>query len=101
VPTFGICLGHPVARLATGARTVKMSSVTTERTTPVIDLDTGRVFISSQNTEFAVDEATLRRTCGPRTARCSEARCRASRSPTGRRFQLPGTPRGESRSTRS
>jgi len=59
VPTFGICLGHQLLGLATGARTVKMKFGHHGANHPVIDLDTGRVFISSQNHGFAVDEATL------------------------------------------
>jgi len=59
VPTFGICLGHQLLGLAVGARTVKMKFGHHGANHPVIDLDTGRVFISSQNHGFAVDEATL------------------------------------------
>lgn len=59
VPTFGICLGHQLLGLATGARTVKMKFGHHGANHPVIDLDSGRVMISSQNHGFAVDEATL------------------------------------------
>jgi carbamoyl-phosphate synthase small subunit len=59
VPTFGICLGHQLLGLAMGARTVKMKFGHHGANHPVIELDTGRVFISSQNHGFAVDEATL------------------------------------------
>ena len=59
VPTFGICLGHQLLGLAVGARTVKMKFGHHGANHPVIDLDTSRVFISSQNHGFAVDEATL------------------------------------------
>jgi carbamoyl-phosphate synthase small subunit len=59
VPTFGICLGHQLLGLAVGARTVKMKFGHHGANHPVIDLETGRVFISSQNHGFAVDEATL------------------------------------------
>jgi carbamoyl-phosphate synthase small subunit len=59
VPTFGICLGHQLLGLAMGARTVKMKFGHHGANHPVIDLDGGRVFISSQNHGFAVDEATL------------------------------------------
>jgi carbamoyl-phosphate synthase small subunit len=59
VPIFGICLGHQLLGLATGARTVKMKFGHHGANHPVIDLDTGRVFISSQNHGFAVDEASL------------------------------------------
>ena len=59
IPTFGICLGHQLLGLAAGARTIKMKFGHHGANHPVIDLDSGRVMISSQNHGFAVDEATL------------------------------------------
>ena len=59
VPLFGICLGHQLLGLATGARTAKMKFGHHGANHPVIEIDSGRVFISSQNHGFAVDEATL------------------------------------------
>jgi carbamoyl-phosphate synthase small subunit len=59
VPTFGICLGHQLLGLASGARTVKMKFGHHGANHPVQDLDTGRVMITSQNHGFAVDAATL------------------------------------------
>jgi carbamoyl-phosphate synthase small subunit len=59
VPTFGICLGHQLLGLSVGAKTIKMKFGHHGANHPVIDLETGRVMISSQNHGFAVDEATL------------------------------------------
>ena len=64
IPTFGICLGHQLMGLASGARTVKMKFGHHGANHPVQDLETGRVMITSQNHGFAVDSATL-----PPTAR--------------------------------
>jgi carbamoyl-phosphate synthase small subunit len=59
VPVFGICLGHQLLGLASGARTVKMKFGHHGANHPVLDLDSGRVLITSQNHGFAVDEASL------------------------------------------
>ena len=59
MPLFGICLGHQLLGLASGARTVKMKFGHHGGNHPVLDLDSGQVMISSQNHGFAVDEATL------------------------------------------
>jgi carbamoyl-phosphate synthase small subunit len=59
VPTFGICLGHQLLGLGAGARTMKMKFGHHGANHPVIDLDSGKVMISSQNHGFAVDEASL------------------------------------------
>ena len=59
MPVFGICLGHQILGLAAGARTVKMKFGHHGANHPVQDLESGRVFITSQNHGFAVDESTL------------------------------------------
>jgi len=58
-PLFGICLGHQLLGLASGAKTIKMKFGHHGANHPVQEIDSGRVFISSQNHGFAVDEATL------------------------------------------
>jgi carbamoyl-phosphate synthase small subunit len=58
-PTFGICLGHQLLGLASGARTMKMKFGHHGANHPVLDKDTGHVLITSQNHGFAVDPATL------------------------------------------
>jgi carbamoyl-phosphate synthase small subunit len=59
VPTFGICLGHQLMGLASGAKTLKMKFGHHGANHPVKDLETGTVVVTSQNHGFAVDPATL------------------------------------------
>ena len=59
IPTFGICLGHQIMALASGAKTFKMKFGHHGANHPVKDLDSGRVSITSQNHGFAVDPTTL------------------------------------------
>ena len=59
IPTFGICLGHQILALASGAKTFKMKFGHHGANHPVKDLDSGRVSITSQNHGFAVDEKSL------------------------------------------
>ena len=59
VPTFGICLGHQIMALASGAKTFKMDNSHHGANHPVKDLDNGRVSITSQNHGFAVELESL------------------------------------------
>ncbi len=59
VPTFGICLGHQLLGLASGGQTIKMKFGHHGANHPVLDKDSGHVFITSQNHGFAVDPASL------------------------------------------
>ncbi|OZI45600.1 glutamine-hydrolyzing carbamoyl-phosphate synthase small subunit [Bordetella genomosp. 4] len=59
IPTFGICLGHQIMGLAVGGKTVKMKTGHHGANHPVQDLQSKRVFITSQNHGFGVDAATL------------------------------------------
>ena len=100
VPTFGICLGHQLLGLASGARTLKMKFGHHGANHPVQDLDTGRVMITSQNHGFAVDADTLPAQLpghAPLAVRRHAAGLRPHRPPG---VLLPGPPRGEPRTAR-
>jgi carbamoyl-phosphate synthase small subunit len=58
-PTFGICLGHQILALASGAKTFKMKFGHHGANQPVIDLTTGKTEITSQNHSYMVDPTTL------------------------------------------
>ena len=59
VPIFGVCMGHQILSLACGAKTFKLKFGHRGGNQPVLDKDTGRVEISSQNHGYAVDDKTL------------------------------------------
>ena len=59
IPTFGICLGFQLLALASGAKTIKMKFGHHGANHPVVDLESKKVFITSQNHGFAVDKKTL------------------------------------------
>ncbi|HAT31138.1 MAG TPA: carbamoyl-phosphate synthase small subunit [Janthinobacterium sp.] len=63
IPTFGICLGHQIMALASGARTLKMKFGHHGANHPVQDVDSGQVMITSQNHGFAVDPESLPANC--------------------------------------
>ena len=63
IPTFGICLGHQIMALASGAKTLKMKFGHHGANHPVQDLGTKQVMITSQNHGFSVDQATLPTNC--------------------------------------
>jgi len=65
IPVFGICLGHQLMGLASGAKTLKMKFGHHGANHPVKDLDTGQVVITSQNHGFAVDPDTLSKNLRP------------------------------------
>jgi len=65
IPVFGICLGHQLMGLASGAKTLKMKFGHHGANHPVKDLDTGQVVITSQNHGFAVDPASIPSTLRP------------------------------------
>lgn len=62
VPVFGICLGHQIMALAGGAKTYKMKFGHRGGNHPVLNLETGRIEITSQNHSYAVDEESLKGT---------------------------------------
>jgi carbamoyl-phosphate synthase small subunit len=79
IPTFGICLGHQIMALASGAKTLKMKFGHHGANHPVQDLDTKQVLITSQNHGFAVDAPLCQQIAVLRTCLCLMAPCKALR----------------------
>jgi hypothetical protein len=97
MPTFGICLGHQIMALASGAKTFKMKFGHHGANHPVKDLDSGRVSITSQNHGFAVDEAVA---AGQPAAHPRQPVRRHAAGPGAHRqagLLLPGPPGGLAR----
>ena len=86
LPIFGICLGHQLLALASGARTVKMKFGHHGANHPVQDLADGRGDDHQPEPRLCGGRSdACRPTCARRTDRCSTARCRVFTAPTGRR----------------
>jgi carbamoyl-phosphate synthase small subunit len=79
IPTFGICLGHQIMALASGAKTLKMKFGHHGANHPVQDLDTKQVLITSQNHGFAVDAASLPANCRVTHVSLFDGSCKALR----------------------
>ncbi len=75
IPIFGICLGHQLVALATGAKTIKLKYGHRGANQPVKDLVTGNVYITSQNHGYAVDNNTLSEDCSVRFINANDNTC--------------------------
>ncbi len=75
IPTFGICLGHQLMALASGAKTAKLKYGHRGANQPVKDLETGRVYITSQNHGYAVKGNTLPQTAKVRFTNANDKTC--------------------------
>lgn len=91
IPVFGICLGHQLLALASGAKTIKMKFGHHGGNHPVKDIDNNVVMITAQNHGFAVDEATLPANLRVTHKSLFDGTCRGSIVPTNRRSASRGT----------
>jgi carbamoyl-phosphate synthase small subunit len=95
LPVFGICLGHQLLALASGAKTLKMKFGHHGANHPVQDLRSGRVMITSQNHGFAVDDADLPACLAVTHRSLFDGTLQGIRAYGSARLQFPGAPRGE------
>ena len=100
IPTFGICLGHQIMALASGAKTFKMKFGHHGANHPVKDLDNGRVSITSQNHGFAVDESSLPANLRPTHVSLFDGTLQGLDAHRQAGVLLPGPPRGLARPPR-
>lgn len=75
IPTFGICLGHQLLALSQGAETKKLHYGHRGANQPVLETDTGRVFVTSQNHGYAVLSETLPETAAANYINCNDGSC--------------------------
>ena len=101
LPTFGICLGHQMMAIASGARTGKMKFGHRGANQPAKDLKTGRVYVTSQNHGYAVDNASLPDSGAVmRFVNVNDGSCEGLDYPGKRRLLAAVPPRGPRRAAR-
>ena len=89
VPMFGICLGHQMMALAAGASTIKLKFGHHGANQPVKDLETGKLYVTSQNHNYAVDLDSLRGTQGlARFLNVNDGTCEGVDYPSLQAFSL-------------
>lgn len=94
LPVFGICLGHQMMALAAGARTRKMKFGHRGANQPAKDLATGRVYVTSQNHGYAVDNASLDGSGAVmRFVNVNDGSCEGLDYPASAPFRCSSTPR--------
>jgi carbamoyl-phosphate synthase small subunit len=93
IPTFGICLGHQIMALASGAKTFKMKFGHHGANHPVKDLDSGRVPLPAKTTVLRWTKNLCLPTCAPPMCRCLTEPSKVCSAPTNLRFASRGTPR--------
>ena len=86
IPTFGICLGHQIMGLALGAETYKLKYGHRGQNQPVVDTQSGRAYITSQNHGFAVETNTLNKNWTPLFTNLNDHTCEGLIHTSGRFF---------------